>query len=124
MEGKANNLNGGGQFANDAVNSSRFSTQSQHSKICDGIPASGCGRPRESLHFGFLTCHPQPKGISAKINLIIPDQFANFADPSLSKVFVIVPKGKNSGARLRRKIDFAFRAVIKAQQETVVIENF
>jgi len=74
--------------------------------------------------FRFLAGHLQPDRIGTKINLVVPKQFAVIANARLAKIFVIVPKSKNTRARFSGKIRLAFHAVVEAQPDAVILQNF
>jgi hypothetical protein len=66
----------------------------------------------------------QPERIRTEIKLVVPKQFTAVADARLAKVFVAFPHRKNTGARFPGKIHFTFHAVVEAQPDAVVFQNF
>src|SRR5207249_2339914 len=74
--------------------------------------------------FGLSPGHPQPKGIRAEVKLLVPSQLAKFPDVGAAEVVVILPRRINTGVRFIREVHLAFHAVVEAEPDAIMIEDF
>src|SRR5213593_3744 len=73
--------------------------------------------------FGRSAGDLQPKGIRAKVELVVPAQLAVFADASAAEELVVLPRRIDASARFVREVHLAFHAVVEAEPEAVVFKD-
>ena len=74
---------------------------------------------------GLLAGHLQPKRVRAEIQLARPGQRPPMLpNAGLAEESIVAPGGKHPFPYVRRKLGFAFHAIIEPEPDAVIVEHF